>query len=355
MIGSSPELLAIPRLSKSLQPDRPKQSKRPSRISSNGHRSSAITPDNSVCATCPTPPKRCRRDLGRDPATSGNGIVANFSEIYRDILADHRKWLAGFSKHAAQWERRLRIQPEAAIVEACVRSYLAGYVKSVEPAEDLASGGPDFRCRRGGRIFYVESTCLTIDAVTNATKLSPSATGQAANYGTLTDLVKRECTNKTAQLSSRKDAPGLLAIGTLHFQASAQCIAERHVEAILTSTPFIACDFDPAAGEAVDDPYQAVNLRNSAFVKPPLADSIDAFEHARQSISGVLICGFGCIPPRILGALHPDSARPFDPDLLPQTRFCRLKHDAFAGREFTTEWIGGNSNLHRGLDLSGWR
>ena len=247
-----------------------------------------------------TPPKRCRRDLGRDPATSGNLIVANFSEIYRDILADHRKWLAGFGKHAAQWERRLRIQPEAAIVEEARAEHLAGYVKSVEPAEDSASGGPDFRCRRGGRIFYVESTCLTIDAVTNATKLSPSATGQAANYGTLTDLVKRECTNKTAQLSSRKDAPGLLAIGTLHFQASAQCIAERHVEAILTSTPFIACDFDPAAGEAVDDPYQAVNLRNSAFVKPPLADSIDAFEHARQSISGVLICGFGCIPPRIL-------------------------------------------------------
>ncbi len=268
--------------------------------------------------------------------------MANLIKLYQDELADHRHWLAMFPEHTAQWKHRLRDQPEPAIVEACVRSYLAGYVDSVEPAEDLASGGPDFRCRRGSRIFYVESTCLTIDAVTNATKLSPSATGQAANYGTLTDLVKRECVNKAAQLSHRKDAPGLLAIGTLHFQASALCVTERHVEAILTSTPFIACNFDPAAGKAVGDPYQAVNLRDSAFIKPTTMPTIDTeFEQARRSISGVLICGFGSIPPQVLGALHPGACRPFDSNLLPQTRFCRLKPDAFAGGDFMTEWTGG--------------
>ncbi len=236
----------------------------------------------------------------------GRNDVANLIKLYQDELADHRNWLAMFPEHAAQWEHRLKDQPEPAIVEACVRSYLAGQVNSVEPAEDLASGGPDFRCRRGGRIFYVESTCLTIDAVTNATKLTPSATGQAANYGTLTDLVKRECVNKAAQLSSRHDAPGLLAIGTLHFQASARCIQKHHIEAILTSTPIIACGFDPVAGEAVGDPYRAVNLRDSAFIKPPTTPTIDTeFEHARRSISGVLICGFGSIPPQILAHYIP--------------------------------------------------
>jgi hypothetical protein len=268
--------------------------------------------------------------------------MADLTGAYSDILAEHRKWLAGFSEHAAQWERRLKGQPEPAIVEACVRSYLANQVDSVEPAEDLASGGPDFRCRRGCQIFYVESTCLTVDSVTNATKLSPSASGQATNYGTLTDLVKGAVVDKAQQIASRKDAPGLLAIGTLHFQAAALCIKKHHIEAILTSTPFIACDFDPAVGEVVGEPYQAVNLCNSAFIKPPSAGSIDTtYQHARRSISGVLICGFGSAPSRILGALHPDSARPFDPDLLPQTPFCRFKCDAPGGHELETEWIGG--------------
>ena len=145
--------------------------------------------------------------------------MATLSEMYSDVLIDYRKWLTVFPEQSARWKRRFKDQPQPAIVEACVRSYLAAQVDSVEPAEDLVSGGPDFRCRKGCRTFYVESTCLTIDAVTNATKLSPTATGRAANYGTMTDLVKRECVNKAAQLSSRKDAPGLLAIGTLHFQA----------------------------------------------------------------------------------------------------------------------------------------
>ncbi len=270
--------------------------------------------------------------------------MADLTGAYSDTLADHRKWLSGFSdeRRISQWERRLKDQPEPAIVEACVRSYLASQVDSVEPAEDLASGGPDFRCRRGCQTFYVESTCLTVDSVTNATKLSPSASGQATNYGTLTDLVKGAVVDKAQQIASRKDAPGLLAIGTLHFQAAALCIKKHHIEAILTSTPFIACDFDPAVGEVVGEPYQAVNLYNSAFIKPPLAISIDAFEHARRSISGVLICGFGSIPPQVLGALHPNACRPFDPNLLTKTCFCWLKGRAASeNSELATEWLGG--------------
>lgn len=267
--------------------------------------------------------------------------MANFSEIYRDILADHRKWLAGFSKHAAQWERRLRNQPETAIVEACVRNYLASQVDSVEPAEDLASGGPDFCCRSGPRMFYVESTCLTVDAVTKSTNLSPSATGQAGNYGTLTDVVKRACVNKASQLGYCVDAPGLLAIGTLHFQAGRLFGIKQHVQAILTSTPSIACDFDPVAGEAIGDAYQAVNLRDSAFIRPPPRISIDiAFEHARQSIAGILICGFGSTTPQVTGVLHPNACRPFDYNLLPRTCFCRLNAQASGSRELVTEWVG---------------
>jgi hypothetical protein len=282
--------------------------------------------------------------------------LADLKEIYSDELADHRNWLAGFPEYGAHWERRLKYQLEPAIVEACVRRYLAGQVDSVEPAEDLASGGPDFRCRKGCQTFYVESTCLTVDSVTNATKLSPSASGQATNYGTLNDLVKGAVVDKAQQIASRKDAPGLLAIGTLHFQAAALCIKKHHIEAILTSTPFIACDFDPAVGEVVGEPYQAVNLCNSAFIKPPSAGSIDTtYQHARRSISGVLLCGFGSIPPQVLGALHPGACRPFDPNLLPQTRFCRLKPDASAGGDFMPEWIGGNSNLQSHNDSSDQR
>ena len=198
--------------------------------------------------------------------------MANFSEIYRDILADHRKWLAGFSKHAAQWERRLRNQPETAIVEACVRNYLASQVDSVEPAEDLASGGPDFCCRSGPRMFYVESTCLTVDAVTKSTNLSPSATGQAGNYGTLTDVVKRACVNKASQLGYCVDAPGLLAIGTLHFQAG-----------------------DRLASSSTSRPFSH---------RPPALPAISIPSLARPSVMPIrpLTCGI----PRSLGH-HPES------------------------------------------------
>jgi len=234
--------------------------------------------------------------------------------------------LVGFDeRHAKRWEEMLKADPEAAILEACVRSFLGERLDALRPAEDAVEGGADFCCVRGGSHFYVEATCIKESTVTERIGLPPrSTTGAADWYAPLTEAVKNECVNKAKQCSKCSDAPCLLAIGTLHFQGGAICFEQSHVERILTSEPMITCDIDIRTGGAVGNPYQTTDLGKSAFLRR--SQSADMFiEPARRSISGLLLCGFGGRPPTVNGVLHVEAVRPFDRGLLPGVPFCRLK------------------------------
>jgi hypothetical protein len=99
----------------------------------------------------------------------------------------------------------------------------------------------------------------------------------------------------------------------------------------------IAMRFDQVRGEAVGGVFQATDLHNSAFCRTS-RNTDNELEIARKSISGLLLCGFGSVPPVVLGVLHPVPARPFDRSLLPEVDFCKLVEGYDKG-EFRVRWI----------------
>lgn len=256
---------------------------------------------------------------------------------YAEVIQSHREWLERFpSAHGNRWENLLRDQPEAAVCEACVRQVLDDHVEVVEPGEDPSHGGPDFRCSQRGQIFYVESTCITSHVATEETGLSSTLDidGGFREHSNLTRIILGECRNKARQCS-KVDAPCLLAIGTLHFEASMVCCGQSHVEHVLTSRPSISMAFDAALAQAVGEMFQTTDLRWSAVIRPANGTLL---EPARQSISALLVCGFGCRLWEVNGVLHPDPVRRFERELLPKIPFCRFTPEYSAGR-LMVQWI----------------
>ena len=259
-----------------------------------------------------------------------------WSTLYEKELKCHRAWLDRFGcAWRAKWECLWAADPEAATMEALTRELLQRHVPEVKPNDDPSSGGPDFCCVQDKQLFYVEATCMREEVVTKETALTPRPQG-AQSYGLLTERVLDECRNKAAQCADL-DAACLLAIGTLHFQASAICFDEHHIEDVLTGAPKIAHLIDTTTGEPIGETFETTDLGNASFLRL-IRDSDAEIEHARRSISGLLLCGFGCEPWNITGLLHPHPVRPFDRGLLPNVRFCRLKPEYREG-QFEVEWI----------------
>ena len=219
--------------------------------------------------------------------------------------------------------------------EALVRRFLSEHVQHIEPIEDRSSGGPDFKCTTPKGVFYVESTVLTIEAVTRKTKLPYLPTShEVSGYHLLTQLVHAKCKEKAPQCRKRRDAPCLVAVGTLHADASQLCFGDVEVEWMLTSEPKIAVPVDTCDGSPVGPSYQATDLRFAAFLKPVTGESAD-IGPARESISGLLLCPFGCSPPEVLGVVNSHARRPFDPALLPDIPFATIEQN---GNTVTPHW-----------------
>jgi len=103
---------------------------------------------------------------------------------------------------------------------------------------------------------------------------------------------------------------------------------------LLTGETKISWKINMRTGSQVGDTYLSTDLRSAVFLRP---DATTEIGFARSSISGLLLCGFGILPPKVLGALHPNPARPFDPGILPHVRFCEVRLDRQAGR-LATQW-----------------
>lgn len=256
---------------------------------------------------------------------------------YSDLVEKHRAWLKPFGKQRlSKWENLLQNNAEAAICEAATRKLLSEQVINVESHEDISLGGPDFQCLQNGKKFYVEVTCITIDAVTKATALVPNSSSQTYTPKPLTKRIFYEMCNKAPQLSGL-NTPSILAIGTLHYIAGHIFFSQDFTKKVLTGTPKITVPFDMEHRRAVGDPYQTTDLQDSGFVRPD-KNSITSIEDARKTISALLLCSFGTVPVRPLGVIHPNANRAFDRTLLPQIEFCRLSEGYQMGK-FQVEWI----------------
>ncbi|NQT03247.1 MAG: hypothetical protein HQ580_14565 [Planctomycetes bacterium] len=256
---------------------------------------------------------------------------------YSDLIEEHHTWLTPFGKQRLdKWEELLKANSESAICEAATRRLLSKHGVKIEPYEDISYGGPDFLCLPNSKRFYIEVTCITIDAATRATGLVPNSPSQTYTPKPLTRRIFYEMCNKVPQLRNL-DAPSLLAIGTLHDSAGHISFSKEPAKEVLTSTPKISVQFDIEQGRAIGEPYLTTDLQYSGFVRQD-KNSITSIEDARKTISALLLCSFGTELVRALGVLHPNPNHAFDRTLLPQIEFCRLAEGYQTG-PFTPEWI----------------
>jgi len=263
--------------------------------------------------------------------------------MYSKEINDHCDWLKSFDKQRLdKWKQLLKDNPEAAICEAATRKILSEHEVKVVPYEDLSSGGPDFRCTKDNKCFYVEVTCISKNTTTKKTGLSDELPkpSRVQRFRLPTQKIFYELCNKASQCRSL-DAACILAISTLHFQAGAVCFSKplnkKVAEHLLIGTPQITTNIDPEQGIAIGDLHQTTDLQNSGFVRPNRT-STDSIDDARRTISSVLLCSFGTIPACAVGVLHPNPNHSFDRSLLPNIEFCRLAEGYQTG-QLKIEWI----------------
>jgi hypothetical protein len=264
--------------------------------------------------------------------------AAKITSDYSEEISEHRAWLGRFDKQRLKrWEDLLKTNPETAICEAKTRKLLSDHNVDVQPYEDLSQGGPDFKCSKNGKTFYVETTCICVEAATKESGLYPinSPNVDDSGYKNMTEKFRSEICNKILQCSKVK-APRIVAIATLHSKASDCCIDEWAAQELLTATTYITHDINNNR-EPVGNTYETTRLENSVFIRSK-KDSPNEIEHARNSVSAVLLCGFGSILPNVVGCLHPNPNHPFDRTLLPEIKFCRLAEGYKTGR-LSVEWI----------------
>ncbi len=263
-------------------------------------------------------------------------------KFFDQLIGSHRGWLKGFNKiHLKFWDNLFtKDNSEAAICEAGTRQLLEELDVNVEPC---SFGGndpnPDFKCQKDDILFYVDATCVMKDTATKSSQLDDVPHSQKASYySLLTEAYFRKADKKESQFK-KLNAPCIVAIGTLHFQAGALCFDKKSAERILTGKSCLSIQINKRTGRAIGKPYHSTSLEAAPFIKvfriicnePPI-------QPVRQTISAVLLCPFGTQPVKCLGILHPRPHYEFDRNLLPDIEFCCLK-EGWVGGNFITEWI----------------
>jgi hypothetical protein len=257
-------------------------------------------------------------------------------EFLGTLEAEHCSWLVAFdAQYLRNFEKLYKADYEAAMTEAAVRRFLEEQHIDVQPAEDLSGKvqRPDFLCTASNSKFYVEVTCIAIQKVIDQTALPHPSQSGTQHDAPLNDALWSACRGKAAQCGDL-DYPSLVAIGTHHSSASALCIKEPKVDMLLTGTTSISWNMDVRTGSKVGDVFLSTDLRSATFLR---ADPINGIGFARSSVSGLLLCGFGILPHKVLGILHPNPARPFDRCLLPDVTFCEVAIDDASGT-LSTHW-----------------
>lgn len=245
------------------------------------------------------------------------------------------KWIEAENRTAAKnWSRRLNssqsAQVEGAIAEAVTWDFITDRSDSVWLAEDPGQGGVDFGFSVSSDQFLVEVTNLTIKSATEASSM-PDQERHVGNYGLLTQRIRQKVRKKLAQARKQAEQPLLVAVTTLHENASRTCVDWTPVEFAMGSPPKITGKWNPQTGETEGDLYQSTDLSQSVFLSPaPLIgpDGEPIAQAKYQPISGFLLGGFGLSPPNkvpVFGALNPEATNPFHPALLPDVPFCSFK------------------------------
>ncbi|MGD8452270.1 MAG: hypothetical protein PVJ57_10670 [Phycisphaerae bacterium] len=243
-------------------------------------------------------------------------------------------WIDAVNQTAGKhWLRRLKSnqseQVESAVAEAVVWDFIGRRCDSTFLNESPGTGGIDFGFVIDGYSFFVEVTNISTKAASTASAM-PDRDPFAGHYGLLTKNIRQKIRGKLKQARCRSDRPLLVAVTTLHWNASHACINRMAVEFAMGSPPKITGKFNPNTGEVEGDLYQSTDLSQSVFLSPRPVNGPDGLPIAQarhQPISGFLVGSFGLSPRSVcvLGALNPEASRPFNPAMLPDIPFCSFR------------------------------
>ncbi len=245
-------------------------------------------------------------------------------------ISAYADWINGVNfERAAEWAHRLTAPTpahvEGAIAEAVAWDWLVHRVDSMGAVNTSNQRSPDFVCRARSATFFVEVTNISREQMTEITKMQDSELFRGC-YGSAADRLHHEILERAGK-GRPLEAPFLMFVTTLHWNASYQMVDRLHVESVLHSPTRISGLIDER-GEAVPGPIREVtSFGRAAFTRSGTTET------ARPFLSGVLFGAFGHYPVGHLdrrdrlvrGILHPVPNHPFDPSLLPDTSFCRFK------------------------------
>ncbi len=255
--------------------------------------------------------------------------MASTFHIDQQPIAEHRTWLDQFAaKHRRSWEKDLSNDPEAACCEAGFRRLLQANGSSVTPNERTNSKGgtPDFRCESADGPFYFEATCLQIKTIVDKYALSPDIGDlpkmEAFGEKDVIPLFFEKCRRKADQCAGM-DAPSVLGIGTFHRTAGWFSLEVDRVDELLAGTQEFRIFFDSTRNGIAGGPAPLTSLNESFALR--YGASTEDVQRARRSISAVVLAyPDRAIFDRVIGVVHPDASRPFNPKLIPKVAFRRL-------------------------------
>lgn len=260
---------------------------------------------------------------------------------WREHTGPYEDWLAKQGEPALDlWKKRLLAPDgaEGAVAEAVTWVFLRSRVDSIDLLDipGAGPGSPDFLCHQSGVRFLVEVTNISSTA---ATKVIRSGSGGFSNYVPLTTQILNKVQKKADTKKKNIEHPLVVFVTTLHFDMGRMCVRRLHLEELLLGESSFVQEFETATGAPRGDSYVCVSLDRTAFAQN------DSLVDARQNISAVVVGGFGAHLPvaPVLGVLHPNAHRPFDPSLLPCVPFGARRVNAQKESAFV-EWSDGKSS-----------
>jgi hypothetical protein len=262
------------------------------------------------------------------------------SPFWDELETEHRSWLTAFNpQFLCNWDKLLNSDYEAALCEAATRRLLQNQTIKVEPNEDLTGSQqrPDFRCTHPEGTFFVEVACIPIDKAAEESGLPYPSQSGPRGYWHLNNAVFLKCKGKASQCSKVTN-PTLVAVGTLHTDASHLCFQKKFADMLLMGETRLSWLVNTQTGAGVGDAFQTTEFYSAAFLGQNQQREVGDY---RRSISGILLCGFGIAPPIVLGVLHPGAVRPFNRLLLPAIEFGEVQVNA-AKAQLCTSWSGGD-------------
>ena len=267
----------------------------------------------------------------RETTTAKGTTIDEIVEYYWRFLSRNRRYDA----HFEQFKKRLNADQKAAEAEAVVFSLLRAEKLSPDIFEDPGAGGPDFCCNRSpGEAFLLEVTSLDSTSLSKKSGLPLSVTGEGGGaFGLITDKLLSEAKNKAPQLGGHS-LPAVLAIAS-DYDFAGILLDRFAAEYLMTSAPRINV---PLKG---GPSYTTTDLRHAVFCRPGLLNvsGEQMISPCRQSISAIFLVTIYSRDVKIVGLLHPEAARPFNPRWFPKIPYVRFKHWPLTANNIATEWI----------------